>query len=281
MKVVIVKKQKMKTLEKLTPVILMRPSLAEEQEFLIASKYLPTYKKRTEVPKNSLVVGRYSTLPFYKELEEDLAENGSKLINDYNQHLWIADLKEWYEDFKGLTPRTWTELSSLPEKGPFVLKGETNSKKFHWNTHMYAETRRQAIDVYNRLCQDSLIGQQKIYIREYVPLVKLAEGLNGLQVSEEYRFFILDGKILTGDYYWSSHVDDLTTIPSPNNVPSDFLKEVVERIGLKARFVVVDIAHKMDGGWTVIELNDGQQSGLSENKPDKLYSEIKKVLDNS
>ena len=260
------------------PTILMRPSLAEENEFSIASKYLPTYKQRSQVPKDSLVIGRYSVLPFYKELEDDLLEQGSTLINSHREHHWIADLREWYMDFEGITPRTWFDFSSLPEKGPFVVKGETNSKKFQWNTHMYAENRRQAGEVAGRLSQDGLLGDQNIYIREYVPLVKLADGLNGLQICEEYRFFILDRQILSGAFYWSSHIDDLTTVPSAASVPQTFLAEVLERLGSNARFVVIDIARKVDGGWIVIEVNDGQMSGPSENNLDELYSNMKKVL---
>lgn len=263
---------------KKTPVILMRASLTEESEILSAAKFFPVYENRTKVPPNSLVIGRYACLPFYKELEEDLLVNESCLINSYSQHIWIADLKEWYQDFEGITPKTWFDLRSLPENGPFVLKGQTNSKKFNWSTHMYAKDKRQAIEVHGRLSQDSLIGQQDIYIREYVPLRRLADGFNGLQVSEEYRFFILDGKVLSGGFYWSSHLDDLTTIPDPAIVPEEFMKDVLQRIGSNARFVVVDIARKEDGDWTVIELNDGQMSGLSENKSDILYSNMKKVL---
>lgn len=260
------------------PVILMRSSLAEENEFSTASKYLPTYRQRSQVPENSLVLGRYSVLPFYKELEDDLTENGSRLINSHRQHRWIADLREWYTDFEGITPKTWFELCDLPEKGPFVLKGETNSKKFQWNTHMYAEDRRQAGEVYRRLTQDGIIGDQNIYIREYVPLMKLADGLNGLQICEEYRFFILDRQVLSGAFYWSSHIDDLTEVPKAANVPREFLEEVLGRLGSNARFVVVDIARKADGGWIVVEVNDGQMSGPSENNLDELYSNMKKVL---
>ena len=267
-----------KNKEMKTPVILFRASLTEESEVLSAKKFFPVYENRTKIPPNSLVIGRYSCLPFYKELEEDLEINGSCLINSHAQHIWIADLKEWYQDFEDITPKTYFELRYLPENGPFVLKGQTNSKKYNWSTHMYAKDKRQAIEVHGRLSQDSLIGQQDIYIREYVPLRKLADGLNGLQISEEYRFFILDGQVLSGGFYWSSHLDDLTTIPDPAIVPQEFMRKVLKRIGSNARFVVVDIARKEDGDWTVIELNDGGMSGLSENSPDNIYSNMKKVL---
>jgi len=261
------------------PVILMRTSLSEEAELHSCQQHFDVYQNRTLIPEGSLVIGRYSVVPFYKELEDDLKCRNCTLINSYNQHRWIADLREWYEDFKDITPKTWFSLESLPEnEGPYILKGETNSRKFDWNTHMFAANKKEAIQVYLRLSSDGLVGQQNIYIRKYEPLVKLLDGFGGLPISEEYRFFILDRQVLSGGFYWSSHTDDLTTIPSPASVPQEFLEQVIDRIGFNVRFVVVDIARKVDGTWMVVELNDAQQSGLSDNKPDHLYSEMKKVL---
>jgi hypothetical protein len=54
-------------------------------------------------------------------------------------------------------------------------------------------------------------------------------------------------------------------------VPQAFLAEVNERIKLHANFYVVDVAQTEKGDWIVIELNDGQQSGLSDNSPVALY----------
>jgi hypothetical protein len=257
----------------------MRTTLAEEREEEAARKHFPVYNLRSQIPMGCTVIGRYSVIPYYNELEQDLRENGSCLVNSYQEHVWIADLREWYRDLHGLTPRTWFSLAEIPEEGPFVLKGATNSRKFEWNTHMFARNKREAIDVYRRLSQDGLIGDQGIYIREYVPLRKVADGLNGLPISEEYRFFILDGQVLSGAFYWSSHVDDLTETFSPDRVPESFLKQVAKRIGSNARFVVVDIGITADGKPIVIELNDGQMSGLSENDPDVFYGNLKKVLD--
>lgn len=256
----------------------MRASLAEEDEAAVAEKYLPTYRLRSQIPPGSLVIGRYSVIPYYKELEEDLIANGSCMVNSYQQHAWIADLKEWYQDLRGLTPKTWFSLAEIPEEGPFVLKGATNSRKFEWNTHMFARNKREAIEVYRRLSQDGLVGEQDIYIRQFVPLRKVAEGLNGLPISEEYRFFILDGKILSGGFYWTSHMDDLTADYSAARVSQDYIQTVIDRIGSNARFVVVDIGIKEDGDPVTIELNDGQMSGPSDNNLDVLYSEMKKVL---
>lgn len=264
------------------PVILMRTSQNEEEEEAVAKKYFDVYNNRCAIPENSLVVGRYSTLPFYKELEADLAEKNCQLINSYSQHRWIADLKNWYEDLKEFTPKTWFKLADIPDNVPVVLKGETNSKKFNWNTHMFANNKKDAIQVYSRLMEDSMISQQEIVIRQFVPLRKIADGLNGLNISEEYRLFVLNGKVISGGFYWSSHIDDLSEDVlkslSWKNIPESFLNKVLPILGCNAPFVVVDIARTADDRWIVVEVNDAQHSGLSENDPNVIYENLKKSL---
>lgn len=273
----------------MNPVILFRHDRTTIDEFEIAKSKLQTVDLRSKVPENSLVIGRYSVLPFYKELEEDLLQNGSQLINSYRQHRYIADLSSWYGDFCDITPKTWFNLHEIPNNGPFILKGETNSRKFSWKTHMFAENKVQAGEVHSRLLNDSMIGTQNIVIRQYVPLKTFDYDFSGLPITEEYRFFILNGKVISGAYYWSSYYDDLIQKGediNPNNVPKEFIDDVIERVGGNSNFYVVDIARTKEpynplynihgnGNWIVVELNDGQMSGLSMNDPDNLYQKIK------
>ncbi len=106
------------------------------------------------------------------------------------------DLQNYVYDLQVLTPRTWRDLHSIPDNMSFVLKGETNSRKSNWKRDMFAANKKEAIEVYGRLSDDSLIGQQKIYIREYIPLMKYMDGINGMPVTKEFRFFIAFGHIL-------------------------------------------------------------------------------------
>lgn len=261
------------------PVVLFRPpNPGDLSEAVAAARFFPVVRVRSEVKPWDLVIGRYSVLPYYEELEEDLRNLGACLINGYAEHRFVANISAWTSVLEGLTPETWTRLEDLPEIGPFVLKGETNSRKDRWNSHMFARTKREAVEVALRLQEDSLIGSQQICIRRYIPLRRLLTGLNDLPVSEEYRFFVCDGKVLTGAYYWSYFSDDLPEIPNACAVPREFLSDVVQRVKDRIRFFVVDIARKEDGGWMVVELNDAQMSGLSENDPEVLYRELTKVI---
>lgn len=234
---------------------------------------------RLGVQKDELCISRYSALPYYRELEQDINSLGARMINTYRQHRYIADLGDWSQDFEGITPETWSNLDMVPDSAfPVIVKGETNSKKFQWDTHFFAKTRRDAVDVMCRLQEDGFISDQWIYFRRFVPLKTYTIGLRGVPISKEFRVFICRGNVLSRGYYWSSHVDDLPDVPDANEIPKALLDQVIERVGKSADYYTVDVAQTEKGEWIVIELNDGQQSGLSENDPNVLYSNLAKVL---
>lgn len=261
-------------------VILYRGSDFEKEELEAASWFFNCTNRRPTIQANDLVVGRYSLWPFYADQAQDINYVGAKLINDYNQHLYVADLGNYVLDLGRLTPRTWRNLEDLPEKGPFVLKGETNSRKGSWKKHMFASSKQEAIEVYNRLMDDSLISQQKIYIRQYLPLYKYLDGVNGMPVTKEFRFFVAFGKVLCGGFYWQNYIDDIGHTPSHLEVPQEFLTQVIEAVGNQCNFYTIDVGQTQSGEWIVIELNDGQQAGLSCNDPFKLYQNLSSALDN-
>jgi hypothetical protein len=265
------------------PVILFRPSLENEDELrIVRESGLDVVTQRSLVPANSIVIGRYSVLPFYKELEYDLFVNGSYLINDLKQHSFIADVMSWSDLLGDLTPKTWDRMDVLPEGMSFVVKGQTNSRKDRWSTHMFAKDKHAAIDVTLRLQEDSLIQSQRIYYREYVPLSTIngsRDLITGMPIGREYRFFCLNGKVLTGAWYWSSHVDRFPGVDlEPPPIAFQTAESALDLIGDQANFVVVDVAQTADGRWIVIELNDGQMSGLSETDPVELYRKIKETV---
>jgi hypothetical protein len=259
---------------------LYRGSDFEKTELEHAKQYFFCTNRRPEIQAGDLVIGRYSLLPFYSDQEADINFVGAKLINNLFQHIYIADLQNYVSDLEDLTPRTWNQLHTIPEQGPFILKGETNSRKSDWKHSMYAEDKKAAIRVHSQLSNDSLIGHQKIYIRSYVPLVKYMDGVNGMPVTKEFRFFVAYDTVLCGAYYWQNYVDEISEVPSADEVPKDFLNEVIKRVDGKSNFYVIDVAQTESGEWIVIELNDGQQSGLSCNDPATLYKNLKNVLVN-
>lgn len=260
---------------KLQPVILFRKELATEPELAVAKKFFPVVEYRSEVPKNSLVIGRYSTLPYYAELEQDLRNVGSQLINSHRQHRWIADF-DWYEDLQSLTPQTWFRAHELPNDGTqFIVKGKTNSRKFEWNTLMFAKDKDDAIRIMIELTKDPLIGPQGIVFRRYIPLVTYELGIKDLPFTNEWRFFFYKGEVISYAYYWSTAINIERTLSYEGLA---FAKQVAAIAKEHCPFFVIDIAETTAGGWTLIEINDAQSSGLSENDAETLYKNLKQAI---
>ena len=97
-------------------VILYRNDVDWRQEEEAARRYFTCVDSRMLL-KDNLVIARFSALPFYQEQEKDLKYAGCQMINTYEQHLYIADLGNWYMDLAEFTPRTWNELHEFSWQG--------------------------------------------------------------------------------------------------------------------------------------------------------------------
>ena len=264
-------------MEARTPVILMRTTAHEQEEYAIAARHLPVYESRMDVPDGSLVVGRYSVLPYYEELDRDLGRRGSRLINLPQEHRFLADVTAWSDLLEGMTPRTWTHWARLPQ-GAYVVKGRTNSRKHRWSTHMFAPTREDIPAIVARLMDDALLSEQGLVVREYLPLLKLGEGINGLPITNEWRTFWLrqEGtpRLLARGFYWAASHPELAPKAAWTAEAEALARQAARIVSASAAFFVLDLAQRSDGRWTVIELNDGQMSGLCGCHAETLYAAL-------
>lgn len=261
-------------------VILFRKHYTVENEFLISQKYFPVSETRIGL-KDSLVIPRYSLLPYPKELERDLKLQGSYLINNLSEHEYIASF-DYYHDLKKYTPKTYFQLSDVPknENKKYVIKGKTNSRKQQWKEKMFADSYDDVVRIYNDLLNDPYIAEQGVIIREFEKLENYGTGLNGMDFANEWRFFFYKKTLLTYGYYWS--IGDI--IPDKSSLDPqaiELAKEMAEIASHYTNFFVLDLAKTEDGRWILIEMNDGCQSGLSENNPDELYKNLSLALKNT
>ena len=107
--------------------ILFRSDESNEEEFkaannlALSSQYINRIsleKSRMCINYESLVICRYSCLPYYDELERDIALRNSLMINTFKQHKYIADM-HYVHDIYDMTPKTYTEWGNAPE-GAYV-----------------------------------------------------------------------------------------------------------------------------------------------------------------
>lgn len=262
------------------PIIIFRGKQYEPEEFSSAQNYFATIEHRSKVKNfkhygDLLIVPRYSCLPHYKEFENDIEDLGGKLVNSYNQHLWIANF-DYYHELKEYTPETWENIAYCNYQGPFVVKGKTNSKKQGWNKTMFAPTKEKAIEIASSLYTDGLICNQDVIFRKYIPLKTFEIGINDLPFTNEWRIFFYKKEVVAYGYYWSNAenpekayiTDDAWTLANKiATIASNFVN-----------FFVLDIAETQEGKWILIEMNDGSCSGLSEINPNAFYQNLAKVL---
>lgn len=254
------------------PVILYRMSDEEDEvEHESACRYFDVVDIRTQVPSDSLVIGRYSVLPYYAELEKDLAGRNARLINNHWEHIYVAYFA-YYHDLADYTFKTWFDhdFHNAPE-GRYVVKGRTNSRKHQWNSHMFAETKADASRIASELANDPLIGPQGILYREYVPLETFEIGVNGQRFTNEWRFFYYKQSLLTVGYYWTNAQHIPQEIETAAITQADAIAKIASQ---HVNFFVLDLAKTEVGEWVLVEMNDGQMSGLSDNPPDRLYSAL-------
>lgn len=249
-----------------------------DNEYRICQKYFDTVDYRMRLDRNKMVICRYSALPFNRELEQDLKEIGCTPINSSFEHDYIANM-DWTYDLHGLTFPTWNRLEDVPGDFPMVVKGKTNSRKFEWDTRMFAKNRAAAVDIMHELWHDPLIGPQGVVFRKYVPLKTYEIGVNGMPMTNEWRCFFYMDQLIDAGFYWSS-LDDMTKVDTEsfNSEGLALAQKAADILSENTTFFVVDVAQGEDGRWWVVEVNDAQMSGLSTIPEERFYQNLTRVL---
>lgn len=277
--------------------VLFREDYYSRDEANICRKFFPVCNSRLELPSQTLVIGRYSVLPYYTELTRDLKFINSKLINSSLEHQYIANF-DWYWDLNyydenthelnKLTPYTWFNATdALKATGPdyhipMVLKGRTNSSK-NWEW-MYAPTREDFYRIDKFLHQHDTLSGQGIIYREYQELEVIEQSAipGSHPFVNEWRCFFYKNTLLDHGYYWSVASDDAISRASDQDLTGmfDIAHLAADRLAKHTNFFVVDVAKTAAGKWIVIEVNDGQMSGLSMCNAHNVYSNLKQAVHN-
>lgn len=200
------------------------------------------------------------TLEQYSYMERSFRTKGIYLRTEMPQYQEAHHLPGWYDVFAGLTPKTvWGYLSNIKDFDAFVfplnaeafiVKDFVKSRKTEWETACFAVDR------------DALPGVAKEFIRLQKEDGSLAGGLVVREFEEldedqgEARVWWVDGKPV----FVGPHPDDPSLTPYVDPLFLDVVGTAVRR--LKNSFVTTDIAVRKDGNFRVIEVGDGQVSGV-------------------
>ena len=92
---------------------------------------------------------------------------------------------------------------------------------------------------------------------------------SGMKLSEEYRAFFLGEKPVRLMEYWR----EATGVSRLTQSEREWLEELAARV--PSNFFTIDIARKSDGSLIVMEVGDGQVSGIQDEMVHEFYEEVK------
>ena len=229
------------------------------------------------------------TLPEYLTLYSALLAKNYKLINTPEEYRNCHYLPDSLKYISLHTPMTIFQKlenaqsidslitqSAIFGDAPVIIKDYVKSEKHHWETTCFVEHAsdkdklKQTIS--NLISLRGKFLNEGIVIREFIKLNALTlHSKSGMPLTEEYRLFFIN-KQLIGIYdYWE---EGSYKSERPDVKAFEAIAKTVE-----SQFFSMDIARKENGEFVIIELGDGQVSGL----PDTLntfdfYSKLKQFL---
>lgn len=212
--------------------------------------------------KDAVYRGWMLNLQQYSYLEVSLRGKSVNMLTTMPMYQNAHQLPGWYSHFEGLTPRSvWRfqhqemPIGSLVDNltsEAFIVKDFVKSRKSEWATACFASSRenlQSVADEFIRLQLDDGTLAGGLVIREFEEFDKGAG---------EARIWWVNGSaVLT-----TSHPDTPDLLPVIDHIFLGEVEAAVKRLGCK--FVTTDVAIRKDGHPRVIEVGDGQVSGLPE-----------------
>jgi len=228
----------------------------------------------------------------YSSLYEALLKKNIQLINTPEEYTTCHYLPYSYPFIKEHTPRTvWLELTGAInyndvlaltasfKDDPIIIKDFVKSQKHHWEEACYIP-RASDHDTVTRITAKFLELQgtdlnEGLVFRKFEELEFLTNhSKSNMPLTKEFRLFFLYGKLIQVFNYWDEG-DYGDTTPDLSA-----FKDIAQKI--KSNFFTMDIAKKKHGDWIIMELGDGQVSGLPDNADKPLfYKSIKQTLNTS
>ena len=214
----------------------------------------------------------------YRNFYKMLNEKEIVLINSPEEYERYHMFSGWYEDFKDETPESvWESGESVNDilnlthnlMGSYIVKDYVKSRKHEWYDACFIENisnkenlSRVITNFINRQGSDLAGG---IVLRKFEKLKQIGfHEKSGMPISEEYRIFVFAGRVLIVDDYWRENKN-----VSFSDEEWNWIDKIVGRI--KSNFVTIDLARKEDGNLIIMELGDGQVSGIQQIKPEYFY----------
>lgn len=253
--------------------LLSYEALVKEGDAHAATRRIP----HSDTPKTAIYRGWMLRPMEYTALYEALLAKNIQLLNSPAQYRFAHYLPENYPTIANYTAKSSYLPLSYPTETldeekiiqtvsifgdkPIIIKDYVKSLKHHWEEACFIHSAADKAEVL-RKAQRFLELQgpdlnEGLVFREFLELEPI--GLHpesNMPLTKEYRLFILDGKLIQAYPYWDE-IDYQEEQPAWTVFEQLFSK-------INSRFFTMDIAQTKAGAWVIMELGDGQVSGLPE-----------------
>jgi ATP-grasp domain, R2K clade family 2 len=245
--------------------------LTSDERFPLATRKIKANEKLAYV----IYRGWMLTPKQYAILYNDLLSKNLQLINTVEEYQNCHYLPDSLRFIENSTPKTVFEkfenensIDKLIEKSkvfgqkPVVLKDYVKSEKHDWDTACFVADASDTDKLRKSLMK--LVELRGIYLNEglvvraFIELNNLTiHSKSGMPLTEEYRLFFCNKKLVGMYDYWEEGEYKLA---KPDTTAFEEIAKQIE-----SNFFSMDIARQKNGELIIIELGDGQVSGL----PDK------------
>ncbi len=214
----------------------------------------------------------------YRTFYDKLEAKGIILINTPEEYERYHMLPGWYDDFKDDTSKSvWENQGTVDSallltrglEGSYIVKDYVKSRKHEWydacfiNNIADKSNAERIIRNFVERQDSDLVGG--VVLRHFEKLKPIGfHEKSGMPISEEYRVFAFAGRIMIIDDYWQA--DQKVSFSYEERL---WIEAAVKK--LKSNFVTMDLARREDGSLIIMELGDGQVSGLQQIKPTDFY----------
>ena len=220
----------------------------------------------------------------YRVFYQSLEDKGIILINTPEEYEKYHLLPGWYEDFSNFTAYSvWEEQGTVKSalsltkglEGSYIVKDYVKSRKHEWYDACFiydisdrTSTEKTISNFVERQGSDLVGG---VVLRQFFKLKSIGfHEKSGMPLSEEYRVFILAGRIMIIDDYWQR--DKTINLTDEEN---KWIQSIAKTI--KSNFITMDLARREDGKLMIMELGDGQVSGLQQINPIDFYKTYERI----
>lgn len=225
----------------------------------------------------------------YHDFNQFCKGRGHLLTNNLDNYVCGHHFDAWYDKLEGLTPKSTIlkvpakQWKPQPELRPMIdavlafqkenkcaviIKDSVKSLKHDWNEACFIPADANPFHVAKVVSTFLTIKtnyddfQGHFVVRKFENLKQIGtHPKSGMPISQEYRAFVLNGKVISQDPYWEGDYDAETP-------PESLINEIAKRMYndgstlFGSNLFTIDTAQLADGSWTCIEVGDGQVSSI-------------------